>query len=76
MSRCATALARRFTGVSLNDPMSGFFMMRRDRFDPLARQLTTQGFKILLDIVITAKGSLRIVEEPYVSPPARMANPS
>jgi dolichol-phosphate mannosyltransferase len=66
MSRLATALARRFTGVTLNDPMSGFFMMRRDRFDPLARELTTQGFKILLDIVITAKGSLRIVEEPYV----------
>jgi dolichol-phosphate mannosyltransferase len=65
MSRFATALARRFTGVELNDPMSGFFMMRRDRFDPLARELTTQGFKILLDIVITAKGTLRIVEEPY-----------
>jgi len=66
MSRFATALARRFTGVELKDPMSGFFMMRRDRFDPLARELTTQGFKILLDIVITAKGTLRIVEEPYV----------
>jgi len=66
MSRFATALARRFTGVELNDPMSGFFMMRRDRFDPLAAELTTQGFKILLDIVISAKGTLRIVEEPYV----------
>ncbi len=66
ISRFATAMARRFTGVDLKDPMSGFFMMRRDRFEPLARELTTQGFKILLDIVITAKGSLRIVEEPYV----------
>ena len=66
ISRFATGLARRFTGVDLNDPMSGFFMMRRDRFDPLARELTTQGFKILLDIVITAKGTLRIVEEPFV----------
>ena len=66
MSRFATALARRFTGVELNDPMSGFFMMRRDRFEPLAAELTTQGFKILLDIVISAKGTLRIVEEPYV----------
>jgi dolichol-phosphate mannosyltransferase len=66
ISRFATALARRFTGVDLNDPMSGFFMMRRDRFDPLARELTTQGFKILLDIVISAKGTLRIVEEPFV----------
>ena len=66
ISRVATFLARRLTGVELSDPMSGFFMMRRDRFDPLAPSLSTQGFKILLDIVITAKGSLRIVEEPYV----------
>ena len=66
ISRAATSLARRLTGVELSDPMSGFFMMRRDHFDPLAPSLSTQGFKILLDIVITAKGSLRIVEEPYV----------
>src|SRR5258706_6561872 len=46
--------------------MSGFFMMRRDRFDPLASSLSTQGFKILLDIAITAKGSLRIAELPFV----------
>ncbi len=66
ISRFATSLARRLTGVELSDPMSGFFMMRRDRFDPLAGSLSTQGFKILLDIVITAKGGLRIVEEPFV----------
>lgn len=66
MSRAATALARRWTHVRLSDPMSGFFMMRRDSFDALAASLSTQGFKILLDIVITAKGRLRIAEEPYV----------
>jgi dolichol-phosphate mannosyltransferase len=33
MSRFATALARRFTGVELKDPMSGFFMIRRAVFD-------------------------------------------
>jgi dolichol-phosphate mannosyltransferase len=66
ISRFATALARRLTGVELSDPMSGFFMMRRDRFDPLARSLSTQGFKILLDIAITAKGSMRIAEMPFV----------
>ena len=66
ISRFATQLARRLTGVELSDPMSGFFMMRRDRFDPLAGSLSTQGFKILLDIVITAKGGLKIVEEPFV----------
>jgi dolichol-phosphate mannosyltransferase len=45
--------------------MSGFFMIRRDRFEQLAPQLSTQGFKILLDIVATARGDLRVKEVPY-----------
>jgi dolichol-phosphate mannosyltransferase len=45
--------------------MSGFFMIRRDRFEQLAPQLSTQGFKILLDIVATAHGDLRVKEIPY-----------
>jgi dolichol-phosphate mannosyltransferase len=66
VSRVSTRLAQRFTHVDLSDPLSGFFMMRRDRFDPIAGALSTQGFKILLDILITSAGRLRIVELPYV----------
>lgn len=62
----ATNLARRLLGVTIADPMSGFFMMRRDRFDEIAPKLSTQGFKILLDIVVSAKGRLRAIEVPYV----------
>ena len=51
--------------VKIADPMSGFFMIRRDRFEQLAPQLSTQGFKILLDIVATARGELRVKEIPY-----------
>ena len=40
-------------------------MIRRDRFEQLAPQLSTQGFKILLDIVATARGDLRVKEIPY-----------
>jgi dolichol-phosphate mannosyltransferase len=65
-SRVSNALARRLLGVTLSDPMSGFFMMRRDRFEELAPQLSSQGFKILLDIVATARGTLRIAELPFV----------
>jgi dolichol-phosphate mannosyltransferase len=65
-SRLSTEVARRLLGVTLSDPMSGFFMMRRDRFEELAPQLSAQGFKILLDIVATAHGSLRISELPFV----------
>lgn len=64
-SQFATALARRALGVAIADPMSGFFMIRRDRFEQLAPQLSIQGFKILLDIVATARGELRTVEVPY-----------
>jgi dolichol-phosphate mannosyltransferase len=66
VSRWATDVARRFLGVELSDPMSGFFMMRRERFEALSPQLSSQGFKILLDVVATARGKLRIAELPYV----------
>jgi len=65
VSAVATTLARRVLRVEIADPMSGFFMIRRDRFEQLAPQLSTQGFKILLDIVATARGALRIVEIPF-----------
>lgn len=64
-SAFATTLARQVLKVEIADPMSGFFMIRRDRFEQLAPQLSTQGFKILLDVVATGRGSLRAVEVPY-----------
>jgi dolichol-phosphate mannosyltransferase len=64
-STLATTLAKRLLRIEIADPMSGFFMIRRDRFEQLAPQLSTQGFKILLDIVATGRGELRITEVPY-----------
>jgi dolichol-phosphate mannosyltransferase len=64
-SALATEVARRVLRVKIADPMSGFFMIRRDSFEQLAPQLSTQGFKILLDVVATARGTLRIKEIPY-----------
>jgi dolichol-phosphate mannosyltransferase len=64
-SALATEVAKRLLKVSIADPMSGFFMIRRDRFEELAPVLSTQGFKILLDIVATAHGRLKTVEIPY-----------
>jgi len=64
-SALATEVAKRVLGVRVADPMSGFFMVRRDRFEQLAPELSTQGFKILLDVIATAHGKLRTVEVPY-----------
>lgn len=64
-SALATELARKALRVEIADPMSGFFMIRRDRFEQLAPKLSVHGFKILLDVVASANGSLRTVEIPY-----------
>jgi dolichol-phosphate mannosyltransferase len=66
ISGLATAITHRLTGTSLSDPMSGFFMMRRDRFDEIAPSLSPVGFKILLDIAMTGGDRLSIAEQPYV----------
>src|SRR6202165_1818303 len=64
-SALATEVAKRVLRVKIADPMSGFFMIGRDRFEQLAPQLSTQGFKILLDVVATAPGVLRVKEIPF-----------
>ena len=63
-SRFANMLVHRLLGIDLTDPMSGHFMIRRDAFEPLAPSISSQGFKILLDILATKPGSLRVVELP------------
>jgi len=64
VSRWSNRLARLLLGIELTDPMSGHFMLRRDRFETVAPALSSQGFKILLDILASARGTLRTVELP------------
>jgi dolichol-phosphate mannosyltransferase len=64
ISQLATLMGRKLAG-DLTDPMSGFFMIRRSAFDLAVRNLSAIGFKILLDIVASAKGPLKIVELPF-----------
>jgi dolichol-phosphate mannosyltransferase len=65
ISQFATACSRRLTGTRIKDPMSGFFLMRRDILDVLAPRLSSEGFKVLFDILVAGRGSLRIAELPY-----------
>ncbi|HJW40564.1 MAG TPA: glycosyltransferase family 2 protein [Rhizomicrobium sp.] len=66
LSHLATRITQKILNVPLSDPMSGFFMLRRDRFDAIAGRLSPAGFKILLDVVATAGPSLRVAEQSYV----------
>jgi len=63
-SRVATRLADYVLRSPLTDPMSGFFMLKRNAFDQVVRKLSTQGYKILLDILLSGPG-LRVKEIPY-----------
>lgn len=71
-SRLATRMSAMIAGQPMSDPMSGFFAVRRDLIISLAPDLSSEGFKILLDLAITAdrKGvKPAIAEVPYTFRP-------
>lgn len=63
-SGLANALARKVTGVTLSDPMSGYFMLRTEVLRRDAHRLSGIGFKILLDILATVDEPMRVKEFP------------
>lgn len=65
ISRFATNLGSLARKTELSDPMSGFFVIRRDVFEQTVRQMTGKGFKILLDMVLSAGRPLKTREFSY-----------
>jgi dolichol-phosphate mannosyltransferase len=65
LSRIATYLSKFIVSVECTDSLSGFFMIRRSTFDDSVRDLSAQGFKILLDILASAPAPPRVKELPY-----------
>lgn len=65
ISRLATQLSQRLLGLSLSDPMSGFFMIRRTAFEAALPRLSSIGFKILVDLLASSPQALRVRELPY-----------
>lgn len=67
-SRLATWMGSVIAGSKTTDPMSGFFLLHRELFDVVAAKLSPEGFKILLDIIVTARGinkDFTVAEVPY-----------
>ena len=64
ISQLASSLSRVLAG-GLTDPMSGFFLVRREFLQRVVRRLYGRGFKILLDLIAAARGEVKIVERPY-----------
>lgn len=61
----ATRLAKKLLGITLSDPMSGCFAIRRGTFEAALPHMSATGFKILLDIILSSPTPLKIAERPY-----------
>ena len=59
-------LSRLVIKADVKDPMSGFFMVRREVVEAAAPKLAIEGFKILADLLATTDRPLVIRETPYV----------
>ncbi len=64
-SRIATGLCNALVPGRLTDPLSGFFLIRRETFHELAPRVRTDGFKILVDLLLAAPRTIRLEEVPY-----------
>ncbi|WP_296809351.1 glycosyltransferase family 2 protein [Thiocapsa sp.] len=65
MSRFATRIGQYLIHADLQDPMSGFFLVRASVVQGCVRRLSGVGFKILLDIFAEAEQPLRFRELPF-----------
>jgi dolichol-phosphate mannosyltransferase len=64
ISNAGIGIAQSVLPMRVTDPMSGFFMMPRARFETTAPRLSGQGFKILLDLILSSPPGLRVLEIP------------
>jgi dolichol-phosphate mannosyltransferase len=64
-SGLATRLSRIICKAHVADPLSGFFMCRREAFERSLRNMSGYGFKVLLDLLASSPEPLRVRELPY-----------
>ena len=69
VSQMGTKLAKAVLGTEISDPMSGFFAIRRSVLMEALPNLSTIGYKILLDLVVSSPNRLEIREVPYTFRP-------
>lgn len=65
LSSIATHFGKLWLGMQLKDPMSGFFVIRRDVFEMVKGELNPKGYKILLELYIRARIQ-DFVEIPFI----------
>ena len=65
LSNAGRSLSSRICHVDIQDPMSGFFLVKREYFHEVVHDLSSVGFKILVDLLASARGPVKFAEIPY-----------
>ena len=69
VSQVATRIGCLLSRAQITDPMSGFFILRRDVYESCVRRMSGKGFKILLDMLMSSVEPLRVREVSYTFRP-------
>ena len=64
-SEVATRFSRFLLGFRIHDPMSGYFVVKRDLFEAARLRLRPKGYKILLEVLLKSRVN-QVVEIPYL----------
>jgi dolichol-phosphate mannosyltransferase len=65
LSNLGRKLSDAICKTPLTDPMSGFFLLTREYFHHVVHNLSNVGFKILVDLLASARRPVRLGEVPY-----------
>lgn len=65
ISKLSTWISQIVLRQNVSDPMSGFFLIKKQFFMQIRDRLTVKGYKILLDI-LASSDALKIAEVPYI----------
>ena len=55
VSKMAALAAKIILGISVTDPMSGYFVVRRDIYEQIKENMNPKGFKIFLEVLFWSK---------------------
>ena len=65
LSHLGRRLSDSVVGCHLSDPMSGYFIVRREYLEEVVRRASGVGFKILIDLIASARRPVAVAEVPY-----------
>ena len=64
-SKLITIIIKKILNINSTDPLSGFFMVKKNSFLKYSKNLQTQGFKVLADFLAISGGAVEVKEVGY-----------